>query len=137
LSSRFEILEHTADIGLRLEGDTLEEVFEAAGEGFATLQGSWFSGVGEEREAEVRAVDNAGLLVAWINELLYMQEAEDAVFGAFDVKRVSDGALEAVVRIAPRAERELEAVGVKAATYHRLRLERGSGGWTAELYLDV
>jgi SHS2 domain-containing protein len=137
LTARFEILEHTADIGLRVEGDTLEEAFEAAGEGFATLQGSWFAGVGEEREVEVRAVDNPGLLVAWINELLYMQEAEDAVFGGFDVKRVVDGALQAVVRIAPRAERELEAVGVKAATYHRLRLERGSGGWTAEIYLDV
>jgi SHS2 domain-containing protein len=59
------------------------------------------------------------------------------VFGGFDVKQVADGALEAVVRIAPRARRELEAVGVKAATYHRLRLERGSGGWTADVYLDV
>jgi len=137
LTSRFEILEHTADVGLRLEGDTLEEAFQAAGEGFASLQGAWFPGVGEERKVEVRAVDNPGLLVAWINELLYMQEAEDAVFGGFDVKQVADGALQAVVRIAPRARRELEAVGVKAATYHRLRLERGSGGWTADVYLDV
>jgi SHS2 domain-containing protein len=137
LTGRFEILEHTADIGLRLSGDTLEEVFQAAGEGFATMQGAWFPGVGEEREVEVRAVDNAGLLVAWIDELLYLQEAEDAVFGGFDVKRVADGALAAVVRVAPRAERELEAMGVKAATYHRLRLERGSGGWTADVYLDV
>lgn len=137
MTSRFEILEHTADVGLRLSGDTLEEVFEAAGEGFATLQGAWFPGVGEERGIEVRAVDNAGLLVAWIDELLYLQEAEDAVFGGFDVRRVSDGALEAVARVAPRAERELEAAGVKAATYHRLRLERGGGGWTADVYLDV
>jgi SHS2 domain-containing protein len=137
LTAHFEILEHTADVGLQLQGDTLEELFQAAGEGFATLQGAWFPGVGEEREVEVRAVDNPGLLVAWINELLYMQEAEDAVLGGFDVKRVTDGALQAVVRISPRAERELEAVGVKAATYHRLRLERGSGGWTADVYLDV
>jgi SHS2 domain-containing protein len=137
LTSRFEILEHTADIGLRLSGDTLEEVFQAAGEGFATMQGAWFPGVGEERELEVRAVDNAGLLVAWLDELLYLQEAEDAVFGGFDVKRVADGSLNAVVRIAPRAERELEAIGVKAATYHRLRLERGGEGWSADVYLDV
>ena len=137
MTARFEILEHTADVGLQLEGDTLEEVFQAAGEGFATLQGAWFPGVGEERQVEVRAVDNAGLLAAWINELLYLQEAEDAVFGGFDVKRVDDGALQAVVRLTPRAERELEAVGVKAATYHRLRLERGSAGWTADVYLDV
>jgi SHS2 domain-containing protein len=137
LSAHFEILEHTADVGLQLQGDTLEELFQAAGEGFATLQGVWFPGVGEEREVEVRAVDNPGLLVAWINELVYMQDAEDAVFGGFDVKRVVDGALQAGVRISPRAERELEAAGVKAATYHRLRLERGSGGWTADVYLDV
>ena len=137
MSASFEILEHTADIGLQLSGDTIEEVFQAAGEGFATLQGAWFAGVGEEREIEVRAVDNAGLLAAWINELLYLQEAEDAVFGGFDVRSVTDGALQAVVRIAPRAERELEAVGVKAATYHQLRLERGSNGWTADVYLDV
>ena len=137
MSASFEILEHTADIGLQLSGDTIEEVFQAAGEGFATLQGAWFPGVGEQREIEVRAVDNPGLLAAWINELLYLQEAEDAVFGGFDVKRVTDGALQAVVRIAPRAEREIEAVGVKAATYHQLRLERGSGGWTADVFLDV
>jgi SHS2 domain-containing protein len=137
LSSRFEILEHTGDVGLALEADTLEEVFQAAGEGLATLQGSWFPGVGEEREIEVRAVDNPGLLVAWVNELLYAQEAEDAVFGGFAVKNVADGALQAVVRIAPRAEHELEAISVKAASYDRLRLERGSGGWTADIYLDV
>lgn len=137
MTARFEILEHTADIGLNLEGETLEEVFQAAGEGLATIQGAWFPGVGEEREMEVRAVDNAGLLAAWINELLYLQDAEDAVFGSFQVKRVVEGALEAVVRIAPRAERELEDIAVKAAIYDRLRLERGSAGWTADVYLDV
>jgi SHS2 domain-containing protein len=137
LTAHFEILEHTADIGLNLEGETLEEVFQAAGEGLATIQGAWFPGVGEEREMEVRAVDNAGLLAAWINELLYLQDAEDAVFGSFQVKRVVEGALEAVVRIAPRAERELEDIAVKAAIYDRLRLERGSAGWTADVYLDV
>lgn len=137
MTAHFEILEHMAEVGLSLEGDTLEEVFQAAGEGFATIQGAWFAGVGEEREVEVRAVDNAGLLAAWINELLYLQDAEDAVFGGFHVKRVTEGALEAVVRIAPRAERELEAAGVKSAIYDRLRLERGGSGWTAEVYLDV
>lgn len=137
MTAHFEILEHTADIGLHLEADSLGEVFQAAGEGFATLQGAWFPGVGEEREVDVRAVDNPGLLVAWINELLYLQEAEDAVFGGFAVKNVTEGALQAVVKIAPRAERELEAVGVKAATYHRLRLDRGNAGWTGDVYLDV
>ncbi|MGH2710959.1 MAG: archease [Actinomycetota bacterium] len=137
MSARFEILEHTSDVGLTLQADTLEEIFQAAGEGLATLQGSWFPGVGEEREMEVKAVDNPGLLVAWINELLYVQDSENAVFGGFAVNSVSDGSLKSVVKVAPRAEHELDTVGVKAATHDRLRLERGSRGWTADLYLDV
>jgi SHS2 domain-containing protein len=138
VTGRFEVLEHTADVGLRLTGDTAEEVFEAAAVGLATLQGAWFPGEGEEREVEVTAGDRAGLLVAWLDELLYLQEAGDLAFGGFRVERVEEGRLMAGVLAAPRGDRTLESVGIKAATYHRLRLERDrDGGWSADVYLDV
>ena len=138
MTGRFEILEHTADVGLRLTGDTPEEVFEAAARGLAELQGAWFPGEGEERPVEVSAGDLPGLLVAWIDELLYIQEAEDLVFGDVRVETVEGTRLRGAVRVAHRGERDLEAVGVKAATYHRLRFEPDrSGAWTADVYLDV
>ncbi len=137
MTARFEILEHTADVGLRLHGDTVEEVFEAAGEGFATLQDAWFPGEGGAREARVLADDLDGLLVAWLDELLFVQEAEDVVFGGFDVDSLAGHELRAVVRTAPRGDRVLESVGVKAATYHRVRFDPTKGGWIAEVYLDV
>lgn len=137
MTGRFEFLEHTADIGLRLSGDSPEEVLEAAGQGLAALQGAWFPGEGAERAVEVSAGDLAGLLVVWLDELLYLHEAEDLVFGGFRVERAEPEGLHAGILAAPRGDRSLEAVGVKAATYHGLRFERRNGGWVADVYLDV
>jgi SHS2 domain-containing protein len=137
VTGHFEVLEHTADVGLRLRGATLEEVFEAAGEGFATLQDAWFPPAGESRRLRVTAEDLGGLLVAWLDELLYLHESEDLVFGGLNVESAAELELRAFVTVAPRGDRVLEGVGIKATTYHRLRFERSGGGWIADVYLDV
>ena len=138
MSRRYEVLEHTADVGLRLHGDTLEDVFAAAGEGFAELQDAWFPPDGDGREIRVTAEDLGGLLVTWLDELLYLHETEDLTFAGFDVDYASEQELRAFVMLRPRGERIPEGVGIKATTYHRLRFERDpSGGWVAEVYLDV
>jgi SHS2 domain-containing protein len=140
VTGAFQVLEHTADIGLRLTGATLDEIFSAAGEGLAALEGSWFPGEGVEREVEVRGGDVAALLVAWLDELLYLRDAEDVVFGGFAVDEIDEidgGRLRARIRMAPRGDRILDSAGVKAATYHSLRVGRANGGWVADVYLDV
>jgi SHS2 domain-containing protein len=137
VTGRFEVLEHTADVGLRITGDTPEALLEAAAEGLATLEDAWFPGEGRDREVVVEASDMPGLLVAWLDELLYLRDAEDVVFGGFRVEEARDGRLRAGVRTAPRGERVLESAGVKAATYHHLRFEGRNDGWTADVYLDV
>lgn len=134
----FEILEHTADVGLQSSGAKVEEAFAGVAEGLATLLGAWFPGEGSERDTQVEAGDREALLAAWVDELLYLHEVQDVVFGGFFVERVNDGNLEARVRIAPRGERVLEGVGVKAATYHRLHVgKEPDGTWFARIYLDV
>jgi SHS2 domain-containing protein len=120
VTGRFEILEHTADVGLRLTGDTLGELFEAAGRGLASLQDAWDPGKGREVTVDVSA-----------------DEREDGVFGGFHVESVGDGVLRASVLLSPSAGPR-EGVGIKATTYHRLRLEQEqNGAWGADVYLDV
>ena len=138
MTGRFEVLEHTADVGLRLTGSSPEEIFEAAGEGVATLLGAWFPGPGVEKSVETTASDRAALLAAWIDDLLYLHEAEGVVFTGFDVSEADETHLIGRVLVAPEEGRELEGVGIKAATYHRLRFERRDDGtWVAEIYVDV
>jgi SHS2 domain-containing protein len=50
---------------------------------------------------------------------------------------VGDDRLGARVLVAARGERELDDVGIKAATYHRLRVEPEGDAWLAQVYLDV
>lgn len=137
MTGRYELLEHTADVGIRATGDSQEEVFGAAAEALAEIMGAWFPGEGDPTPVEVEAPDPEALLVSWLDELLYLHEAHDAVFGGFEVERVGEDRVRAAVRLAPRGDRTLDGQGVKAATYHQLRLTHDDGGWVGEIYLDV
>ncbi len=137
MTAAFRFLEHTAEVGIEASADTCEEAFEAVGEGTATLLGAWFPGEGEERAIAVEATDREALLVAWVDELVYLHESADAVVGGLRVERVGERDLDAAVRLGPRGDRDLEGVGVKAATFHRLLVAPRDGGWMARVYLDV
>jgi SHS2 domain-containing protein len=138
VSRRFEILEHTADVGIDATGDTCEEAFAAAAEGLAVLLGAWVPGRGDPREVMIEAPDREALLVGWLDELIYLHEAQDLVFGGFDIRTAGDRELAAAVRTAPAEGRRPEGTAIKAATYHRLRVARRSDGtWGARVYLDV
>jgi SHS2 domain-containing protein len=138
VTGRYEILEHTADVGIQAEGQSLEEVYAAAGEGVAHLLDAWFPGEGEPREVYVEGDDRGALLVAWLDELLYLNEVLGLVFGGIDVLSVDERELRATVRAGPAGDREVEGVAIKAATFHRLDVSPlPDGSWRATVYLDV
>lgn len=137
MGGTYELLEHTADVGIRASGPRLEDVFEATARAVAEILGAWFPGEGEPTAARIEAPDREALLVAWVDELLYLFETRDAVFGGFEVPRIGETDLEAEVLLAPIGERELAGQHVKAATYHRLRLAPEDGSWVGRIYLDV
>jgi SHS2 domain-containing protein len=138
VSGRYEILEHTADVGIEAVGATPEEVFEASAEGLAGLLGAWFPGEGQARVVAVEASDREALLVGWLDEIVYLREAKDLLFGGFRVDSLSEGELEATVTAVPAAGRRVEGAGIKAATLHRLDVSRQpDGSWRGRIYLDV
>ncbi len=130
-----ELLEHTADLGVRAHGATLEELFEQATLGLAEVLGAWRPGGGEVLPVAVEAGDRGGLLVDWLNEVVYVQEVRGASLAAVDVERVADGRAAGSLTLAP--EPPSGGIYVKAVTYHQLKVERRAGGWLAEVYLDV
>lgn len=139
----FELLEHTADVGIRARGATLEEVFEHATEGLAEVLGALRpEGATEARPievvpVEVAAPDPGGLLVDWLNEVLWLLEVSQAGLAAVRVERAEDGVASGSVELAPGGP-DPDGTFVKAVTYHRLRVEPDpGGGWLLEVYLDV
>ena len=135
--ARFELLEHTADIGIQARGATLEEAFEQATLGLAEVQGALAPGPGEPVAVEVSAPDPGGLLVDWLNEVLWLREVRQAALAGVRVERVGEGTAGGSLLLAPGGPAP-EGTFVKAVTYHRLRVEPApAGGWLVEVYLDV
>lgn len=132
----FEILEHTADVGVRATASTAEGVFEQATLGLLDISGALVSGNGEEVSVEVEADDLGALLVYWLEEVLYLQDARDSVIMNVDVTAVDGGRASGNVSIAPRTE-QLEGTAVKAITYHQLKVEETDGNWVAVVYFDI
>jgi SHS2 domain-containing protein len=136
--SGFEIVEHTADVGLKAWGATLEETFEQATLALADIMDGSRPGLGDAVRLEVEARDLGGLLVDWLEEALFLQDSRDAVFRAVKVERVETTRAVGTVTLGPRGDEVLAGTAVKAITFHRLRVEQEEGGdWIAEVFVDV
>ena len=86
-SGGFEELPHTADRAIRAWGETLSDLFVWAARGMYSLAGNPEVELrgGKEVTLEVEAASPEGLLVAWLNELLYLTETKKLLFRDFAV----------------------------------------------------
>ncbi len=126
--NKFELLDHTADIGIKAYGNTIEECFENAAYGmFHILFGdSTIKEIGEY-EVDLEADDIEQLLVDWLSEILYLHEAEELAFASCSVK-LEGNKLEARIRgegFDP--ERHRVDTQIKAVTYHILEVDEEEG----------
>ncbi len=140
--SRFEILEHTADKGVRAWGATLVELFENASRGMYRLvidpEGKIADRVFPLRVEVQPPADESDLLVAWLRELIYLTDVQKVVFTEFTVTLVDEKSVEGEARGLYVEDNDvLDGAPVKAVTYHRLRVEKTPEGWEAEFYVDV
>ncbi|HYY44330.1 MAG TPA: archease [Actinomycetota bacterium] len=133
----FEILEHTADVGIRATSDTLSGVFEEAAAGLLEITGARRTAGGRPHSVHLVADDVEGLLVDWLNEILFLQDSRDQVITGIEIDDLSETSLRATIYTAPRGSEMLEGTQVKAVTYHQLAVERTDHGWVAEVFVDV
>lgn len=123
---KFELIEHTSDIGLAAYGKTLAEAFANAAYGMFSIIAELDSvREAESRRVEVSGDDIEGLLFEWLNSLLYYFDVETLLFCGFDILEFEDTRLVAVCRGEKYApSRHRLKTGVKSATYHMLEVDR-------------
>ena len=134
----FEIIEHTADAGIRAYGSDIKEVFANTARGlFSLITELDDVGEAEYRDIELTAPDEENLLVEWLNELIYLFDAENMLFKRFEISEIDKTKLK-VRSYGERVDssRHQLKTGVKAATYHMLKIERGDV-CKAEVLFDI
>ena len=135
----FEVIDHTADVGIIAYGAEIKQVFCNAALALFSLI-TELEDVGEELkyDLEVASEDRESLLVEWLNELIYLFDAEHALLKKFDVQSLSNTRLKATCygeKFDP--SRHKIKTGVKAATYHMLRIDKYNKGYKAQVIFDI
>jgi SHS2 domain-containing protein len=139
MEKRFEITDHTADIGITAYGKDLAELVANAACGMLTIiiepetVNSTLT-----RKIELEERDEVTLLVSWLNALLYELDVNRLLFREFDIVVSGHTKLSAVCRgerldlAKHRLKRE-----VKAATYHSLNITSKKGIYSASIIFDI
>jgi SHS2 domain-containing protein len=136
---RFEFLDHTADAGLIVYGESLKALFENAGEAFFHLITDLRKVRRRiERRVEIGKEGLERLMVDWLSELLYLHDVEHLLFKGFKVESVGENGLKAVVKGEPFQEGvHVIKTGVKAVTYHGIEVRKENDGWRARIIFDL
>jgi SHS2 domain-containing protein len=137
----FELLEHTADVGLRVTAPSLEQLFADAGGAVGSLIIENPEAIETRQRVQItlEAENVEDLFIDWLRELIFTFETRRLLFREFSIE-ISDAnrRLLAECRGEPADwSRHLPDNELKAATYHRLRVEQTPTGWEAEVIFDI
>lgn len=135
----FEIIDHTADVGVIAYGADVKELFSNAALALFSLITEPES-IEEKLQQglEINSEDRDSLLVEWLNELIYFFDAEHILFSRFEIENLTHKQLKATCygeKIDP-SKHKIKA-GIKAATYHMLEVDKDSSGYKAQIIFDI
>jgi len=121
----YELIDHTADVGIKAYGKTLSEAFENAAKGMFDIitDSSEIESIGQYN-IDLESDNLEQLFVDWLSELLFLNSANNIVFGFFKVEfDEKKNKLSAKV-FGEKFDLSKHKVGteIKAVTYHMLEV---------------
>ena len=137
----YELIEHTADIGVRVKGGDLKELFKNTALAMFDImaekkRNTQYSIRNTRYIVQQKADDLEELFINWLNELLSLSAIKEKIFCDFRFKKLDEQNLETEVFGCDIKDYKVN-VEIKAATYHQLKLEETKSGWQAEVIFDV
>jgi SHS2 domain-containing protein len=136
---RIKTIEHTADIGIEVEADNLADLFAGAAQGMFSIiipPGAVFPVI--SRSVTLDANDLEELMFEWLNEFLYLLDAEELLLSGFEIAKIGVSHLEATVSGERIDQSRHNLMGeIKAATYHQMTVEQRDNSWFARIIFDV
>lgn len=133
---KFKFLEHTADVKFQAYGKSLEEVFVNSA---MALKEVMFGKIkikeNIKKKFSVEGKDDSSLLYQFLEQFLYLLDAENFIFSKVKVK-IKDGKLEAQV-YGDKASNYKFTNDVKAITYNSMFVKKDKGKFVCQVVLDV
>ena len=146
MTGGFEFLEHTADVYIKVWGDTLEEAFEwAAVAMFEVMTDLNKVEPTKKHEISVNAEDLYALLYEWLEELLFIFGSQGIVFSRFKVHKIMQKENDIYTLVGEAwgepfsIEKHDQRTEVKAITYSLMEIgkTKDTGQWIIKFVLDI
>lgn len=132
---KYEILEHKADLKIKVFGETKEELFKNAVFGMQECMKPETKKLkAGKRIIKVSSPDLLALLVDFLSEVLYLIQVNKEIYDSVKFERFSDTEIEAELSC-KKAERF--SLDVKAVTHHKLDIRRRKGAFEATIIFDI
>jgi SHS2 domain-containing protein len=141
--SKFEELEHTADIGIMASGDTLPELFANLAFGMLhIITGQTNDQLILIRDVKIEGPSLNDLIVGWLSEINYLLtvhkyltngieiQSIDQTFGNFILSAQLYGQDSTTIESSFKTE-------IKAVTYHKLLCEKQDEEYVGQVFFDI
>jgi SHS2 domain-containing protein len=134
----YEILDHTADFGVRIYGKSLEELFKS---GFEAIMNAMVEIKEKGEQKELLYTDKAetleDLLVDFLSEVIFRTIVEGKIFTDCELK-IEDTSINAKLFYEDYdPERHRLKKEIKSVTYHSLEIRKTPEGFETNLICDV
>lgn len=133
----YEIIGHTADLRMKVSGNSPEELFDSAVKGMMAVLKKEKPAKGRvvRRQVKVNSINLTALLVDFLNEVLSLTEIHKEIYTKARFKKLEGKSILA----------ELEGVAqesfdedIKAVTYHEAQVKKNEKGeWETTLVFDI
>lgn len=140
---KYEILDISGDIGIRAYGNTLEEAFINAGIGMYSLTTD-IERISEKEEITIqtKGLSLEGLLVSYLNELIYRFDAFNFIGRRIEIISSDFMATNPNINVKVFGEEFNPSIHerkllIKAATYHNIKIDKMNGIWLLEVIFDI
>ena len=135
----YTLLDHTADLRIRVSGADPDELFANAGLAlFDLIAGSYPRRTERWISCAVSGQDQADLLVNFLRELLYLWTGKEKLVTMIQIEALTETDLTARIGVTA-FHPDIHAIHheIKAVTYHQIEVVPSEEGWQATFVVDI
>ncbi len=139
MAKPYTLLDHTADLRIRITGTDPADLFKNAGLAlFDLIVDPQTVAAKETIDLTVAGEDSADLMVNFLRELLYLWTGREKLVKMIDIREISETAISARITVGNYQPGHHEiAQEIKAVTYHQIKVTPTPTGWQAMVVFDV
>lgn len=133
----FEILDHTADLKIKVVGDDFKDLFKESINALCSILGGGNFDAGKViRKIKIEAIDPTSLLVDFLNEVVSLSQIHKEIYCDIKIMSISDISIYA--EVSGRKIKDEFKEDIKALTYHEANIvKRKDGKLETILIFDI